>query len=122
MKDEDLVKIAQYRSKGRLPAVVYRHPKTSATLSRCAQPLSGVLGGRCTQDEELIKTIRSINQNNQSVLYLMDARPKKAAIGNAVMGKGFESTANYKKTQLTFLNIGIESDTATAPLAATTAY
>jgi len=35
----------------------------------------------------------------------MDARPFKAAVGNAVMGKGFESADNYKNTVVHFLNI-----------------
>lgn len=41
------------------------------------------------------------------VLYLMDARPYKAAMGNTVMGKGYENTSHYAKTKIEFLNIGM---------------
>lgn len=39
--DDELKIIASYRSKERLPAVVWQHPITKASLSRCAQPLVG---------------------------------------------------------------------------------
>lgn len=36
---------------------------------------------------------------------IYDARPKKAAYGNKFMGKGFESSANYKNCEIYFMNI-----------------
>jgi len=41
MSDEELKKICNFRSKARVPATVFLHPVTGATLSRCSQPLVG---------------------------------------------------------------------------------
>lgn len=38
---DDLKQVASHRSRERLPAVVWQHPITRATMSRCAQPLVG---------------------------------------------------------------------------------
>ncbi len=46
MTDEEIKTIASYRSQGRIPAVVWIHPLTKASLSRCAQPLAGLKGKR----------------------------------------------------------------------------
>ena len=80
------------------------HPETKATLSRCAQPLTGMKGSRCVDDEKLIDEIRKANPTNPKIIYLMDARPYKAAIGNTVMGKGFEKISNYKVCGFVFVN------------------
>jgi myotubularin-related protein 1/2 len=102
---DQLSAVAAYRSHKRLPAVVYRHSLTGATISRCAQPLGGVRGLRCAEDEAIVNALRLANPSNTRVLHLLDARPYKAAWANAWMGKGFESTANYSNTSITFLNI-----------------
>lgn len=36
--DNELVQVAAYRSKGRLPALSWIHPRTMATITRCSQP------------------------------------------------------------------------------------
>ena len=41
MSDEELQQVAAFRSRGRLPAVVWRHPGNGAHISRCAQPCVG---------------------------------------------------------------------------------
>jgi hypothetical protein len=46
------------------------------------------------------------NSGNSTILYIIDARPFKAAVGNAVMGKGYENTAHYESCELQFLGIG----------------
>jgi hypothetical protein len=44
--------IAGFRSRGRVPTVVYRHPNDTV-LIRCAQPRTGFTGTRCEEDERL---------------------------------------------------------------------
>jgi hypothetical protein len=103
--DQKLIKVAAFRSRKRFPIIVYRHRRTGATLSRCAQPLAGISGHRCEEDEDLITGIRKANTFNSSLLYLVDFRPFKAAVGNKIMGKGSEIAGNYPGTQLVYMNI-----------------
>lgn len=105
ISDAQLGAIAKYRSSGRLPAVVWRHPITGASLSRCSQPLSGMRGKREDADEKLIAALRTLNPTTSSLLYLMDARPFKAALGNTILGKGVENVADYPGTEIRFLGI-----------------
>ena len=105
ISDADLASIASHRSQQRLPAVVYLHPLTGATLSRSAQPLVGVRGKRNELDEALISVLRRSSPCNSTAFVIMDARPYKAAMGNAVMGKGYESTAHYERSSIVFCGI-----------------
>ena len=103
--DEQLARVGKYRSRARIPAVVFIHPRTRATISRCAQPMAGIGQTRCSEDETLINSLRVINPNNNQAIYLYDARPKTAAMGNKVMGKGFENVSHYDSAVLEFCNI-----------------
>ena len=105
MSDADLLSVASHRSQQRLPATVYLHPTTSATLSRSSQPLSGVRGRRNELDEAMLAVLRKSNRSNSSQFVIVDARPYKAAMGNAVMGKGYENVAHYTGTKIEFCNI-----------------
>lgn len=105
VSDEELFELVKHRSKGRIPATVYMHPITGATLSRCAQPISGIGNKRSKLDEKVVASIRAANPTNSQSIYLMDARPFKAAVGNKVMGKGFEDVSRYKGAEIEFLNI-----------------
>eukprot|EP01119_Soliformovum_irregulare_P018406 TRINITY_DN5632_c0_g1_i1.p1 TRINITY_DN5632_c0_g1~~TRINITY_DN5632_c0_g1_i1.p1 ORF type:complete len:988 (-),score=239.78 TRINITY_DN5632_c0_g1_i1:39-2960(-) len=103
--DDDLVAISKFRSKGRMPAVVWMHPHNSATLTRCAQPRSGITRSRCPQDEKLVSAILQANPNGQEV-YVVDSRPVANSIANTFMGRGIENTDTYKGTRFKFLGIG----------------
>jgi myotubularin-related protein 1/2 len=81
LSDKEIKAIAEHRSKGRLPVVVWMHPVTRATLSRCAQPLVGLKGKRSETDEKLFEILRELNPVNSEVLHIIDARPYKAAMG-----------------------------------------
>lgn len=37
--------------------MTWQHPKNGTTISRCSQPLSGIRGARCYEDEYLIREI-----------------------------------------------------------------
>lgn len=67
---------------------------------------SSLKGKRSEMDEKLFTVLREVNPTNSDVLYIIDARPYKAAMGNTVMGKGYENTTNYEKSVLCFMNIG----------------
>jgi len=112
--DAHLRKVAQYRSLGRVPATVWMHPLTGATISRCAQPLTGIFGGRCPEDERMVAALRDgltlrgrkrariYTRDAKMSLVIFDARPWKAAMGNSVMGKGTENAENYTGCTLEF--------------------
>jgi len=46
-----------------------------------------------------------INPSNNDCVYLFDARPKYAALGNKAMGKGFENVNHYDKAVIEFFGI-----------------
>jgi hypothetical protein len=43
---------------GRLPVLTWRHPANHAAITRCSQPLVGLIGHRNSADEELLEAIR----------------------------------------------------------------
>lgn len=106
--DELISKVAQFRSKERLPATVWRHPKNGATISRCAQPRIGLKflskGSRSIFDEKLIQKIRDANE--ESKLRVIDCRPLSNAKANHLRKGGYEDISNYKDCTLKFLGIG----------------
>ena len=105
ISDAEIRTIASYRSQGRMPAVVYLHPITGASMSRCAQPLVGLKGKRSGVDEKLLERLRAVNPTNPHALCILDARPYKAAVGNSVMGKGYENVLHYPHCFLEFCKI-----------------
>lgn len=102
--DELIKQCAAFRSRGRLPVLSWIHPVSSATITRCSQPLVGVSGKRSTEDETYINYIMEANANCDK-LSIMDARPNANAIANKARGGGFESEEVYAHVDLTFLDI-----------------
>ncbi|XP_063698839.1 myotubularin-related protein 2 [Culicoides brevitarsis] len=102
--DELIKQCAAFRSRGRLPVLSWIHPISSATITRCSQPLVGVSGKRSTEDETYINYIMEANANCDK-LSIMDARPNANAIANKARGGGFESEEVYAHVDLTFLDI-----------------
>ncbi|EFA83837.1 hypothetical protein PPL_02905 [Heterostelium album PN500] len=91
LTDQQLEKVFGYRSKGRIPALVWRNPLTGAVIVRCSQPLVGLSSARCVEDELYLSDLATKSSN----IYLLDARPKLNAIANTANGAGFENIANY---------------------------
>ena len=109
MTNDELKRVVAYRSRGRIPAVLYQYPMTKATISRSSQPLVGLGKNRCQEDEKLLARIMNVGhstENPKGRLYIMDARKKSAATGNKLMGKGTEDTKNYVGTVMLHMNIG----------------
>ena len=95
--DDTLVRAARFRTKGRIPAVVWRDQKTGATISRSSQPGSGLKFGRSREDERLVQHIWASSSQpygNYSHV-IVDCRPFKNAQANAMKGGGFENVSFY---------------------------
>lgn len=73
--DEELTAVAAFRSRGRIPVLSWIHPESQVTITRCSQPLVGVGGKRCREDEHYIQLITDANAQSPK-LYIMDARPR----------------------------------------------
>ena len=103
--DETLIKIAQFRSKGRVMGTVWRHPVNGATITRCSQPRVGFfLRSRSEADEKMVNEIRSLNPLSSHV-YLLDSRPIANAKANSLRKGGHENPSIYTNCKLLFLSI-----------------
>ncbi len=66
-----------------LQVLSWLHPESQASISRSSQPMVGMTGRRCADDERFLQMI--IDANAQSAkLYIMDARPEVNAKVNKV--------------------------------------
>ncbi|KRY22948.1 Myotubularin-related protein 2 [Trichinella patagoniensis] len=122
--DDDLVKVASFRSRARIPNKIntsgmkimqscltavawvccWLHPDGNAALTRSAQPSVGVTARRNHDDEQYLQKIIDVNGKSKK-LYIMDARPVVNARVNKAKGGGYESEVAYPNAELVFLNI-----------------
>ncbi|KAI8038229.1 myotubularin-related protein 2 [Drosophila gunungcola] len=102
--DDFLRRVAQFRSRCRLPVLSWMNPRTQATITRCSQPLVGVSGKRNADDEAYLSFIMEANAQSDK-LTIMDARPSANAIANKAKGGGYESEDAYKNVEINFLDI-----------------
>eukprot|EP00753_Platysulcus_tardus_P018428 PLAT6861.1.p1 GENE.PLAT6861.1~~PLAT6861.1.p1 ORF type:complete len:909 (+),score=335.47 PLAT6861.1:947-3673(+) len=93
---ENLRCVGGFRSKARIPALTYRHASNGACMLRSAQPMVGLSRKRCLEDEQYLR--------NSQVTAIFDARPRKNALANMAMGKGYELDEHYN-IPLHFLDI-----------------
>lgn len=105
IQQSTLLEVCEYRSKKRLPATVWLHPVTDATISRCAQPMPGISNKQSSADVHMLTALRTANIQNKTELHIFDARPLKSAVGNRMMGKGFEKVEHYGNCYIHFMNI-----------------
>jgi len=103
MTNDELKRVCAFRSKARIPCIVFKHRVTGATMSRSAQPLVGISKNRSGDDEKLLARIMKLGDKTK--FYIMDARKKTAATGNKIMGKGTEDTKNYPCSQMLHMDI-----------------
>lgn len=105
--DREIQAVAKYRSKGRIPALCWRHPNTKAPLLRASQPLVGIQGRRCVEDEALLSAVlrTTTSTNPSAMLHVIDARPKANAVANKTIGGGYEQTQAYSRCKLQFMGI-----------------
>jgi len=118
--DAMLAAVAKFRSRGRLPILVWRHRRTGATITRCAQPLVG-MWNRSEDDERYLAMIAdatprpsapaarpaapSAAPSPSTRLVIVDARPRANALANQAKGAGFETSSAYPDMPLEFLDI-----------------
>ena len=69
MSDEQMKKIASFRSSKRFPTVVLRSKVNGAVIARSSQPNVGLLAWRLNEDELLIKAIADCCTNNPTKNY-----------------------------------------------------
>eukprot|EP01133_Synstelium_polycarpum_P005963 gene5963-6907_t len=118
VSDESLKSVAQFRSKGRIPALSYRHWNNKTSITRCSQPRVGIGRNRSEDDELLLNAIRMtstsapvatgadrVKQTGEKTLYIIDARPYANAVGNRAKGAGWEIMNNYPNCEIEFMNI-----------------
>ncbi|XP_066515700.1 myotubularin-related protein 2 isoform X2 [Hoplias malabaricus] len=102
--DDELRRISAFRAKGRIPVLSWLHPESQAAVVRCSQPMSGVAGKRCKDDEKLLQAVMDANAQSHK-LFIFDARPSVNAAANKMKGGGCESEDAYQNAELVFLDI-----------------
>ena len=103
---EKMRKVAQFRSRSRVPAVTWIHPTNGAVLARSAQPMAGLMQNRCAEDDELLLALRGDIGAEDARLFVVDARGLPAVAGNQIVrGKGAERPT----PQVTLLFMGIDN-------------
>jgi myotubularin-related protein 1/2 len=68
---ESIQEVKEYRSKGRIPTLCWKNPKKSATISRSSQPMVGLIGKTCKEDEQLLEAIVHTNPIENGVLHII---------------------------------------------------
>uniref|UniRef100_A0AAQ6IC30 phosphatidylinositol-3,5-bisphosphate 3-phosphatase n=1 Tax=Anabas testudineus TaxID=64144 RepID=A0AAQ6IC30_ANATE len=101
-KEEDLRRVAAFRSRGRIPVLSWIHRENQAVIVRCSQPLVGMSGKRNKDDERYLDLIREANETIKLTIY--DARPNVNAVANKATGGGYEGD-EYQNAELIFLDI-----------------
>ncbi|KAJ7410640.1 Myotubularin-related protein 2 [Willisornis vidua] len=79
--DEELKRVASFRSRGRIPVLSWIHPESQATITRCSQPMVGVSGKRSKEDEKYLQAIMDSNAQSHKI-FIFDARPSVNAVAN----------------------------------------
>jgi hypothetical protein len=115
--DAEIRGSASFRSRGRFPAVSWVYGPVS--LSRAAQPKTGLLNKVSADDEQLVQRLCVADRESAAFvgaeglpndaegcnLVIFDARPALNARANQVKGGGCENTARYKGCRFVFLDI-----------------
>ncbi|KAI4892369.1 hypothetical protein NFI96_023305 [Prochilodus magdalenae] len=101
--EEDLRRVATFRSRCRIPVLSWIHRENQAVIMRCSQPLVGMSGKRNKDDERYLDIIREANGTTKLTIY--DARPNVNAVANKATGGGYEGEDAYQNAELVFLDI-----------------
>ncbi|XP_043913100.1 myotubularin-related protein 1 isoform X1 [Protopterus annectens] len=104
VKEDDLAKVAAFRTRGRIPVLSWIHPESQATITRCSQPLVGPNDKRCKEDEKYLQTIMDANAQSHKLI-IFDARQTTVAETNKAKGGGYECESSYPYAEIVFLEI-----------------
>ena len=101
---------AQFRIRQRFPLLAYVCARPWCTaLLRSSQPLVGLTGRRCVQDEKLIEAfkaaVRAVDSAGSKRLLIVDARPTTSALANTVIGAGVERLEYYEASERVYLSL-----------------
>ncbi|KAM9923838.1 hypothetical protein OXX80_011405 [Metschnikowia pulcherrima] len=113
VSDSVIQHAGKFRSKQRVPAVVYKHGQceNGNVIARCSQPLVGLnLQNRSLQDEKLIEGIFQTQRSEKDSLIrikpelreqpqrnlIVDLRPVTNALAQHALGAGTENIDNYR--------------------------
>ena len=119
ISDDQLQKIATFRSSKRFPAVVWKSKINDCVIARSSQPNVGLLAWRLAEDEQLFKLIAnncykpSVSSNHDEqqqqqqdgILLIIDARARSVALANRVKGGGYEYSEYYTNCEIQFMNL-----------------
>lgn len=99
---------AQFRTRGRIPALTWYHPANGAAVMRSSQPKTGAMGQRSRDDEHFLDLVRHASPCPASDLAILDCRPLLSAQANMLKGGGFEAAGQggYITCTLQFCGIG----------------
>lgn len=118
---EEITESGNFRSKRRLPALTWRHPRNGAGLLRSSQPRVGMGNASCPADEALLQYVRRAAAEDTSRyaegagdgskpghgalprLLIADCRPRANALANRATGMGYE--IGYDGCDVEFLGI-----------------
>jgi myotubularin-related protein 1/2 len=103
MTDGEILSVAEFRSKGRLPICCFVHARNTASIWRCAQPKRGIFNAQNASDERYLARIATSN-GKQHKMWIADCRPELNARVNNLTGGGTESSSLHHAT-ISFLNI-----------------
>ncbi|KAH0793493.1 Myotubularin-related protein 8 [Histomonas meleagridis] len=97
---ELIIKVSEFRSRQRVPALSFVYPKNKAPLLRSAQPLTGFIGSSNPYDVKFFEAVRAGRK-----FAIIDCRPKLNAFANQFTGGGYESKSHYDDSTFKFLCI-----------------
>ncbi|KAL6724353.1 hypothetical protein Aduo_019249 [Ancylostoma duodenale] len=88
---DDYLRIsATFRDGSRFPVLSYYHKSTKSSIMRCGQPLIGPTNRRCKEDENILKSLLTVNRGA-----IIDTRAKQIAQNARSKGGGYESQMHY---------------------------
>eukprot|EP01102_Stenamoeba_stenopodia_P000745 TRINITY_DN10693_c0_g1_i1.p1 TRINITY_DN10693_c0_g1~~TRINITY_DN10693_c0_g1_i1.p1 ORF type:complete len:990 (+),score=162.51 TRINITY_DN10693_c0_g1_i1:16-2985(+) len=102
LSSQDLQSIASFRTKSRLPVLVWNSPTNQSVIIRCSQPSGGMTNSRNKEDEKFFHLLGV--KCSEVIIY--DARPRLNAYANHLTGGGGENMKHYPSCKRKFLNIG----------------
>ncbi|KAF8586562.1 phosphatases II [Ramaria rubella] len=117
ISDTTLAYACKYRSRSRIPALVYLHWANYGTITRASQPLVGLTNNRSVQDEKLIEAIFQSHHSPESPFsdakvygatatnLITDARPTTNAMATFAKGAGTENMDHYKDAKKVYLGV-----------------
>lgn len=110
ISDTVLHHAAQFRIRQRFSLLSYVTGRPWCTvLLRSSQPLVGLTGRRCIQDEKLIEAFkaaaRAVDGAVCKKLLIVDARPTTSALANTVIGAGVERLEFYEGAERVYLSL-----------------